>query len=357
MNEATMKALVYQGPQNFGLMDVPVPQIIEPTDVIGKVTLAAICSSDIHMVKGDVPNTPSPRILGHEFCVEITQVGSDVKNFKIGDRCVVKPGAHCEECLMCKLGLVAMCQNGGVFGSNGKLEGGHSEYVRIPWADQENQLHKIPEGLSEEDVILAPDMLATAWFGLNNAQLQAGQTVAVIGVGPVGLSACLLAKKLFGARQVIAIDISQYRLDLALKEEIADYVINPANENVQERFLEITGGLGVDAAVETSGLESTLAMAVAITRPGGIVSTVSIFSDMAVKVPLVEMIVKNQQLRMGIQINEGVPEMIELIREGKLDTKFMLTHKAPLNEIIKGYEVFGQQQDGCIKWLVTPYEH
>ncbi|CFY08572.1 Polyketide synthase, enoylreductase [Syntrophomonas zehnderi OL-4] len=357
MSAATMKALVYQGPNNFSLMDVPMPKILAPTDVIGKVTLAAVCSSDIHMAQGDLPNTPTPRIMGHEFCIEITEVGSDVKKFKVGDRCVVKPGAHCEECLMCRMGLVALCENGGVFGSNGKLEGGHAEYVRVPWADQENQLHKIPEGMSEEDIILAPDMLATAWFGIANTQLQPGQSLAVIGVGPVGLSTCLLAKKVFGAGKVIAVDIAQYRLDLAVKEGIADYVINPATDDVAQKFLEITGGLGVDATVETTGLETTMAMAVSATRPGGIVSTVAIFSDMLVKLPLVEMIVKNQQLKMGIQVNDGVPEMIDLIKQGKLDTKFMLTHRAPLNDIINGYEVFGKQQDGCIKWLVTPFEN
>lgn len=356
MEQTTMKALVYHEPNNYSLTDVPVPQIVEPTDVIGRVTLAAICSSDIHTVKGEVESTPYPKTIGHECCVEIVEVGSAVQNFKVGDRCVVKPGSHCGECLMCRLGLIAMCENGGVFGSVGKLEGCQAEYIRIPVADMEGQLYKVPAGMTDEDVILLPDMLATAYFGLNNAQLTAGQSVAVIGVGPVGLSTCLLAKKMFGARQVIAFDILQYRLDLALKEGIADVIINPATDDVAQKMLEATGGLGVDATVETPGLEETMAMAVQITRPGGIVSTIAIFAEPIVKLPVVEMIIKNHQLKMGIQICEGVPEMLELIKDGTLDTKFMLTHRAPLNDIMKGYEVFGNRQDGCIKWLITPYE-
>jgi len=356
MEQATMKALVYHGPNNYSLTDVPVPKIEAPTDVIGRVTLAAICSSDIHTVRGEVESTPYPKIIGHECCVEIVEVGSEVKNYQAGDRCVVKPGSHCGECLMCRLGLIAMCENGGIFGSVGKLQGCHAEYIRIPVADMEGQLYKIPDGMSEEDIILLPDMLATGWFGLNNAQVSEGQTVAIIGVGPVGLSTCLLAKKMFGASKVIAIDILQYRLDLALKEGIADVIINPLTDDIAQKIQAATGGLGVDATVETPGTEETMAMAVAITRPGGIVSTIAIFAEPIVKLPMVEMIIKKHQLKMGIQECEGVPEMLELIKQGVLDTKFMLTHKAPLNDIMKGYEIFGQRADGCIKWLITPYE-
>ena len=356
MEQKMMKALVYHEPNNYSLTDVPVPLILEPTDVIGKVTLAAICSSDIHTVKGEVPSTVFPKTIGHECCVEIVETGSAVRNYKTGDRCVIKPGSHCGKCLMCRLGLLALCENGGVFGSIGRLEGCHAEYIRIPVADMEGQMYKIPEGMKEEDVILLPDMLATAWFGLNNAQFSEGQSLAVIGVGPVGLSTCLLAKKMFGARQVIAVDLLQYRLDIALKEGIADVIVNSTTDDVAQKFRQLTGGLGVDATIETPGCEETMALAAAITRPGGIVSTVAIFAEPIVKLPMVEMIIKNQQLKMGIQVCEGVSDILESIKAGIIDTKFMLTHRAPLNEIMKGYEVFGNRQDGCIKWLITPYQ-
>jgi len=236
------------------------------------------------------------------------------------------------------------------------LDGCHAEYIRIPFADTPSVLYKIPDGLSEEDVILTPDMLATAWFGLENAEVKPGQTVAVIGVGPVGMSVCLLAKKVFGAGKVIAVDVLQYRLDLLLKEGLADVVINSSSEEVIPIIMKESGGLGVDATIESPGYESTMAMAVSATRPSGIVSTIAVFAEPLVKIPMVEMIIKNQKLKMGIHQSPGVEDMLEMIKEGKLDARFMLTHKAPLNEIEKGYEIFGNHQDGCVKWLITPYE-
>jgi alcohol dehydrogenase len=356
MDQKTMKAMVYHGPGQYSLDDVSVPQIIEPTDVIGKVTLAAICTSDIHIVHGEVPSVPYPKTMGHEFCVEIVEVGSEVKKWKPGDRCVSRAGSNCGECVMCKIGIRGFCSKGGIYGSIGPLNGCHAEYIRIPFADSPSILYKIPEGLSEEDVILTPDMLATAYFGLQNAEVSKGQTVAVIGVGPVGMSVCLLAKKIFGAGKVIAVDILQYRLDLLLKAELADIVINSATEDVIATITKESGGLGADATIETPGLESTMAMAVAATRPSGIVSTIAIFAEPLVKIPMVEMIIKSQKLKMGIHQSPGVEEMLEMIKEGKLDARFMLTHKAPLNDIEKGYDIFSKQQDGCVKWLISPYE-
>lgn len=356
MEQKTMKALVYHGPNKYSLDDVPVPQIIEPTDVIGRVTLAALCTSDIHIVHGEIPGVPYPKTMGHEFCVEIVEVGSAIKNWKPGDRCVARAGANCGECPMCKIGFRGLCVKGGVYGNIGPLDGCHAEYIRIPFADSPGFLYKIPEGLSEKDVILTPDMLATAYFGLQNAQVSKGQTVAVIGIGPVGMSICLLAKKVFGASQVIAVDIEQTRLDLVLKEGVADVVINSNNEDAVAKILEATGGLGVHATLETPGLESTMLMAVKATRHGGIISTIAIFAETMVKLPLTEMILKNQQLKMGIHQSPGVEEMLQMIKEGKLDARFLLTHQAPLNDIMQGYEVFGKQLDGCVKWLITPYE-
>lgn len=356
MEQKTMKALVYHEPNNYSLTDVPVPQIIKATDVIGKVTLAAICTSDIHMIHGDIESVPYPKTIGHECCVEIVEVGSEVKGFKPGNRCVVRPGSHCGECTMCKLGLTAMCESGGIFGNVGPLEGCHAEYMRVPVADMEGQMIKIPDGLSEEDVILLPDMLATAWFGIINAQLSVGQTVAVIGVGPVGQCACLLAKKIFMAKQVIAIDILQDRVDIALKEGVADIGINPLTNDVAQKIREATGGLGVNATIDTAGISETIAMAVAVTKPAGIVSTVAVPGEPTMEIPIVEMIIKGIDLKMGIQTLDGVPEMLQLIQEGKIDTSYILTHKSSLNDIMKGYEIFANHDDGCLKWLITPYE-
>ncbi len=353
MEQKTMKALVYHEAGNYSLDDVAVPQILHPTDAIGRVTLSAICSSDVHLVHGDMPNVKGPKIVGHEFCAEIMEVGSAVSDLKPGDRVQVMVGPFCGECKFCKMGVPVMCEHpdAGCFGANGP-DGCQAEYIRIPSASK--MCIKIPEGLKEEDVLLLGDMLATARYGLENARFKPGQSVAVIGVGPVGLSTCLLAKKVYGARQVIAIDVQQYRVDLALKEGIADVGINPAAEDVLQKFIAATGG-GVDAVIETAGTAATLNMAFGMARPGGIVSNVAIFAG-PVELPLPQITVKNIEFRSGIQFYEGVKEMLQMIQAGKIDTRFMQTHRAPLNDILKGYDIFGNKKDGCVKWMVTPYE-
>lgn len=354
MKQNTMKALVYQEPHRYGLMDVPAPQIIEPTDIIGRVTLAAICSSDIHILHGEVPNTTTPRIIGHEFCIEVAEIGADVKSVKPGDRCAVKPSASCGECVMCKMGVRAACVRGGIFGTT--VDGCFAEYIRVPFADQQGELYKIPAGLDEESVILLPDMLATGYYGCKLAEIKPGQTVAVIGVGPVGQCACLLAKKMFGAKKVIAIDILQNRVDMAIKAGAADVGINPATDDMAAIIKEVTGGMGVDCVIEAAGVPQTMAMAAAITHLGGIIATVSFFDDQYVGLPMNEMLMKGHKLHFGIQTQEGVGEMLEMVKVGKLDARFIATHRAPLNDILKGFEIFGNRQDGCVKWLVTPYE-
>jgi alcohol dehydrogenase len=357
MNQKTMKALVCESPGNYALREVAVPQIVDPTDVIGRVTLAAICTSDIHYVKGELATAVYPRTMGHEFCVEIVETGAAVKTHKVGDRCVVKPGASCGECFMCQLGIRSGCVKGGIFGSIGHLEGCHAEYVRIPFADSTGQLIPIPDGLSDEDVIMLPDMLATAWFGIVGAGLAEGQSVAVIGVGPVGLSTCLLAKQLFKARTVIAVDLLQERVDLAVASGVADFGINAATENVGSRVQELVGPLGVDVTIETAGEEDALETSANITRPSGVLSTVSIFPKSMMPTPMNTMMVKNISFKYGIQQCAGLPEMLAAIRAGSIDTGFMMTHKRPLNDIEEGYRVFGSKADGCIKWLVTPWQN
>ncbi len=352
MLQKTMKALVYNGPNNYSLEDVPMPQIIDQNDVIGRVTLAAICTSDVHMVQGNIPSAPTPKIVGHEFCVEIVETGSSVKRLKPGTRCVVLPAVYCGKCKMCKSHMPALCETYGIFGV-GQLDGSQAEYIRIPHADK--FCAPIPADLKEEDVILVPDMLATGWFGVKNAKVNSEKTIAVIGVGPVGMSACLIAKTIFDAKKVIAIDLLPERLDILLKNNVVDATINSSTENVTQRIREITNGVGVDATIESGGVQQTFDLATKITRMGGIVSTVAVFSK-PLTMHMDKIFHKNLTIKMGIHKGEGILEMIQKIQEGKLDARFMLTHKKPLNDILEGYDVFGHQKDGCVKWAITPYE-
>ncbi|NLO20811.1 MAG: alcohol dehydrogenase catalytic domain-containing protein [Syntrophomonadaceae bacterium] len=351
MKQKTMKALVYHGPHNISLDDVAVPQLQKDTDVIARVTISTICTSDVHVFEGLSQIVKPPRILGHEFCAEIVEVGSAVQGFKIGDRVHCPPLSFCGECAMCKLGRVGACQNAGGFGLF--TDGCQAEYVRIPYAN--NCLIPIPDDMTDKDVLLLGDMLATALFGVNNAEVKVGQTVAVIGSGPVGLCSCLLAKKVRGAK-VIVLDKIQERIDLALKAGVADIGINVQTQDAAQLILEATGGKGVDSAIETAGNSQSFGMALQITAAAGIVSSVALYST-SFELPLPTLVFKNLTIRMGIQRIQGIPELLGYIKDGTINTDFLLTHQAPLNDIIKGYEVFGAQKDGCVKWVVTPYEN
>lgn len=350
MSQKTMKALVYHGPNNISLSDVMMPTLQKPTDVIGRVTLSTICTSDIHIAKGHIPLVEPPRILGHEFCIEIVEKGDAVVGFEIGQHVHVTPLSFCGECPNCKSGRIGRCINGGGFGIYS--DGCQAEYIRVPNAN--SCLIPIPDGLSEEDVLLVGDMLATAWFGIKKANVQQGQTVAVVGLGPVGFCSCMLLKKAFGCR-VIAITRKQESLNVALKEGIADETVNASDPKMLQKVMALTNEKGADVVIETAGTSATLNNACAIAKYEGCVSTVSVF-DAPVEMPMNQLVYKNLNICMGIQRAEGVPEIFKLIKDGTIDTKFILTHKAPLNDIIKGYDVFGGKSDGCIKWVVTPYE-
>jgi len=352
-----MMALVCDGVDQYGLKEVDTPKIINDDDVIGRVTLAAICTSDIHYIKGEIQgNVQFPRIMGHEFCIEVVEVGPAVTSVKVGDRCACRAGASCGECMYCKMGLPMGCVNGGIFGNIGVLDGCHAEYIRIPFANNFEQLIPIPDGLTEEDVIMLPDMLATAWFGIQNANLKEGETVAVVGCGPVGQCECLLAKKYFKASKVIAIDVLSDRAQLAVDSGVADVALNPLKDDMEAGVKGAVGPLGVNVALDTAGTDESIGLCAAIVGPMGRLSTIAIFEKPNLILPITPLTVKDVKFTFGVQHTEGMKEMMKGIQDGTIDTHFMLTHKAPLNDIMKGYDVFGRKADGCIKWLITPYE-
>jgi len=356
MKNGTMKALVYHGPNHISLDDVPLPRIIEEDDVIIKVTLSAICTSDVHVAHGHLPTVSPGQTLGHEFCGEIVEIGPKVAGFMIGDRVVVDAQSYCGECDNCKSGISGrFCrQEGqGIFGMRGPA-GCQAEYMRLPHGAL--YMKQIPDGLTEEDVILVPDMLATGWFGVKKTRVSPGDTVAVIGCGPVGLSTCLVAR-LCGAQTIIAVDVLDYPLEAALKAGVADYAINCTKEDAIQKISELTEGRFANAVIETAGSNASFNMALDVAGIYGRVCTVSIFA-VPITIPSIHasVVYKNLEISAGIQECEGEDILLEAIRKGKIDPKFMLTHKTPLNDILEGYKVFSKKQDGCIKWLVTPYE-
>lgn len=351
MEQKTMKACVMHGPNDLRIDDMPVPQLLSPTDAIVKVTLTTMCTSDVHCARGHLGFT-KPMITGHEYCGTVVEVGADVKNFKPGDRCLVYPAYFCGECFLCQSGQVAICQNGGNLGIGHGPEGCFAEYCLVNWADR--MLIPIPGNLTEEDVIMAADVLPTGRFAVTQGEVKKGDTVAVFGVGPIGMAACLFAKQ-FGASKVIAVDVVQDRLDAALKHGICDHIINSANENPVQQVQALTG-MGVDVAIETAGLDVTINNALEATKIRGTFSSISVIVR-PVTVSWMWIQSKNLTVRAGTQCFEGMSEIIQDIADGKLDVKWMATHKKPLNNILDAYQVFGNHEDGCIKWLVTPYDH
>jgi alcohol dehydrogenase len=351
MLEGTMKALVYHEPGKISLDDVPVPKLVKPTDAIARVTLSVICTSDLHIMHGHVAQVVPPKILGHEFCAELIEVGAEVKGFKPGDRVHVAPLSFCGTCAMCRVGRLGRCENGGGFGIF--AEGCQAEYIRIPNAN--SCMIPIPDDMNERDVLLLGDMLGTAWFGVKGAEVAEGQTVAVVGCGAVGMCSALLAKKAFKAGKVIVIDTVQERIDLAVKEGVADLGINVLTQDAARIVLNETGERGVDSVIETAGSEQSFVMAAEIAKYAGIVSTVSVFAA-PITIPIHELLYKNLTIRMGIQRIEGIAEMMKLIKDGTISTNFILTHQGPLNDILNAYEIFGKRLDGCIKYAITPYE-
>jgi alcohol dehydrogenase len=348
----TMKGLVYHGNKTISLDDLPMPKIEKPDDVIGRVTASAICTSDIHIVQGHAP-AKAPLVLGHEFCIEVVEAGEAVKEqYKVGEHYVVAPLSFCGQCDMCKLGRVGRCENGGGFGIF--QSGAQAEYIRV--SNSRTCMYKVPDGVKDEEVLLVPDMLATGLFGIKQAGVQKGDTVAVIGLGPVGFCTCELLKKIYECN-VIAITRQQESLEKAKRLGIADEIVNATDSEMVGKVLQITGK-GAPIVIETTGNQTTMETAFNIVAYGGMISTVAVFGG-PISVPFHTLVYKNARIAMGIQRAEGIADMIQYVKDGVIDTTFALTHKVPLNDIIKGYELFGlngKRTPGCIKVVVTPWE-
>ncbi len=347
----TMKALVYRGPEKIGVEDVPMPKIIESDDAIVRVTTSTICGTDIHIWHGGMPEVEAPRIIGHEFCGEVVEVGSAVRDFKAGDKVAVSCVTQCGECFYCVRGIYSHCTTGSwIFGY--MIDGCQAEYVRVPHANM--GMFKIPEGLTEEDVLFVGDILSTGYFGAEQACIEPGDTVAVMGSGPVGMCAMMTAR-LWGPSRIIAVDLNQDRLDEAVERGIADLSLNPAKVNVGDAIRDLTDGRGADRTIEAVGAKGTYEMALDAVRPGGNVSIIGVF-EQPQTIPMNTLWIKNIRISMGLVNANRIPELINLIKAGKIDTNFLITHRAPLNDIIKGYDVFENKKDNCLKWVVTPYQ-
>lgn len=346
----TMKAVVFKERGKVVVEERPVPVIRDPKDAIVRVTLAAICSSDIHIKHGMIERAKEGIILGHEIVGEVVEAGADVRKIKKGDRVTVNNESFCGECFFCKRGYVNNCENGGWM--LGCVEdGGQAEYVRVAYAD--NCCDVIPEGVSYEQAMLVGDVLATGFWAAEIGGIRPGDTAVVIGAGPTGLCTSMSAR-LYGPSRLISIDISDERLDFAKEHGLADITINSKKEDALEIVRSLTDGRGADRLFECAGGRDTFEMAWQITRPSGIVCLVAHYEDDPQKLPLRRMYGKNLTFKTGGVHANACAKTLDLIKEGKLDTAPLITHRFALADALEGYRLFEDQEDGVIKVVLEP---
>ncbi len=331
-----MKALVYHGPGERAWEEVPDPKILDPTDAIVRIDAATICGTDLHILKGDVPETTPGTILGHEAVGTIVEVGAAVTTVVPGDRVLVSCITSCGRCQFCKDGRYGLCTGGGgwIFGHT--INGLQAEFARVPFAD--TSVYKVPEELSDEDVLFLADILPTAFeVGVMNGGIQPGDTVAIVGAGPIGL-ATIMTAKLFTPGHIVAIDLADTRLEKAL-EFGADSTINNSREDAIARIMELTEGMGVDVAVEAVGVPDSFELCAAIVRSGGHVANVGVHGH-PVTLHLETLWIKGVTITTGLVDTKTTPQLLKLIQERRLDPSLFATHRFSLSDTELAYDTF-----------------
>ena len=351
LSNKSMKAYILHDVGNAELGDLPLPRLSNPNDAILKVTASTICGSDVHFRNHGVPGLKPDIVLGHEFVGVIVELGQNVRDLKVGDRVAAACATWCGECFFCRHGQYVSCTAGHVFGYD-LHDGCQAEYCRVPNAQR--TLYKIPEDLSDESVLFVGDILSTGYYACEMAGIQSGDQLLVIGAGPVGMCSMLCAK-LWGTAQIIAVDINQSRLDVCQRKGLADIIINPGeNDHIADTIRMLTNGLGADAVIEASGLRTAIDLSLDAVRKNGTVSIISLVGE-PYPLNLFNVFMKNVTLKTGLVNVNHIPKLIKLIQHQKLNTDFLITHRSPLNDIERGYDVFSNKKDGCIKWVLTPY--
>lgn len=391
-----MKALVWHAKNDVRVEQVPDPKILNPRDIILRVTTTAICGSDLHLVNGFIPTMQAGDILGHEFMGEVVEVGKGNTTLKVGDRVVVPFTIACGGCFFCEKALWSLCDNSnpnawmaeklwgystsGLFGYShltGGYAGGQAQYVRVPYSDVGPL--KLPASVTDEQVLFLSDILPTGYQAAENCDIQPGDTVAVWGCGPVGQMA-IRSAFLLGAGRVIAIDSIPERLEMARDRNGAE-TIDFSHQDVFDRLKTITGGRGPDSCIDAVGLEShgggfdayvdkaktalflatdrpsVLRQAIHACRKGGIVSVPGVYGGFLDKIPFGAAFQKGLTFKMGqTNMMRYMQPLLERIERGEIDPSFVITHRFPLTQAAEAYELFGKKQDGCIKVVMKPHD-
>ena len=389
-----MRAVCWYGRHDIRVLNVPDPKIINPRDAIVRITSTAICGSDLHFYDGFIPTMEKGDIVGHEFMGEVVELGSEVKNLKVGDRVVVPFPIACGHCFFCQEKLYSVCENSnpnawmaekmwghspaGIFGYShltGGYAGGQAEYARVPYADVGPL--KVPDGLADEQVLFLSDILPTGWMAAENCDIKPGYVVAVWGCGPVGQFA-IQSAYLLGAERVIAIDRFPERLRMAREISKAE-TLNYEHVDIADALKQMTGGRGPDACIDAVGLEAhgygiagvydkvkaalmmetdrptALREALLACRNGGTVSIPGVYGGFLDKIPFGAIMNRSLTIRTGqTHVQRYMRPLLERIQRGEIDPTVVITHRLSLDEAPRAYRIFRDKEDGCIKVVLKP---
>ncbi|WP_445443338.1 zinc-dependent alcohol dehydrogenase [Clavibacter sp. km1a] len=378
-----MRAMVYRGPYRIRVEEKDIPRIEHPNDAIIRVTRAAICGSDLHLYHGLLPDTRVGTTFGHEFIGVVHEVGSSVENLQVGDRVMVPFNIYCGSCFFCARGLYSNCHNvnpnatavGGIYGyshTTGGYDGGQAEFVRVPFADVGPMV--IPEDIHDEDALLMTDALSTGYFGAQLGDIVEGDTVAVLGAGPVGLYAARSAW-FMGAGRVIVVDQLDYRLRMAESFAHAETLDFSAVKDTVLELKHRTGGLGADVVIDAVGAEAdghalhqitgtkikvqggspvALNWAIDSVRKGGTVSVMGAYGPVPAAIKFGDAVNKGITMRMNqAPVKRQWPRLMEHIRAGHFAPRDIITHRIPLEHIAEGYHTFSAKLDDCVKTVIT----
>ncbi len=345
-----MRALVYHGPGDKAWEDMPKPGIIADTDAVVRVDAVTICGTDLHILKGDVPAVTEGRILGHEAVGTVETIGSGVKTVKAGDRVLVSCISACGTCRFCREGHAGQCLGGGGWILGHKIDGTQAEYVRVPFAD--TSTYPVPDGVSDEEILMLADILPTAYeVGVLNGGVRPGDVVAIVGAGPIGLSA-IMGARLFSPSHIVAIDLADARLDAA-KEFGADTTVNNADQDPLDVIQLLTDGLGADVAIEAVGVPATFELAARLARPGGRIANIGVHGEPAT-LHLEELWIKNVTITTGLVNAYSTRTLLKLVTSHQLDATKFITHHFGLDEFDQAYDVFSRAADtSALKVVLT----
>lgn len=340
-----MRALVYQEPGRATWEEVPEPTVTSPDDAVVRVDCVTICGTDLHILKGDVPTVEHGRVLGHEAVGTVEAVGTGVRNVAVGDRVLISCISACGRCRYCREGRYGQCLGGGGWILGHRVDGTQAERVRVPFADLST--YKLPDEISDEDAVLLADILPTAYeVGVLAGEVRPGDTVVIVGAGPVGLAAVATAR-LFSPSHIVVVDPAKSRRDAA--SDLGADVLLDSSDDVAARIADLTNGLGADVAVEAVGIPATFERCVEIVRPGGHVANVGVHGSPAT-LHLETAWIRDLTITMGLVDTSTTPTLLGMVAAGRLRLPELITHRFDLGQMEEAYDVFSRPSEtGALK--------